>query len=124
VFGDDYATDDGTAVRDYIHVSDLAAAHLTALQALQGGSAGGVYNLGTGRGYSVKAILAAIERETGRPIQVPLKPRRAGNPPVLVADPAAARSGLGFFKPIHSDLPAIIRTAWAWHQNAHPKRAI
>jgi len=65
----------------------------------------------------------AIERETGRPIKVLLKPRRAGDPPVLVADPAAARSVLGF-KPIHSDLPAIIRSAWAWHQNAHPKRAI
>jgi UDP-glucose-4-epimerase GalE len=122
VFGDDYETPDGTAVRDYIHVTDLAAAHLSALEALKGGSTGGVFNLGTGQGYSVKAILTAIEKETGRSMTVPLKPRRAGDPPVLVADPAAARSVLGF-KPVHSDLPAIIRTAWAWHQTAHSKRA-
>jgi UDP-glucose 4-epimerase len=115
--------DHGTAIRDYIHVTDLAAAHLAALEALRGGSTGGVYNLGTGQGHSVKAILAAIETETGRPMHVPLKPRRAGDPPVLVADPAAARAALGF-RPVHSDLPAIIRTGWAWHQNAHPKRAI
>jgi UDP-glucose 4-epimerase len=94
---------------------------LRALEALKGGSAGGVYNLGTGQGYSVKAILTAIERETGRSMNVPLKPRRAGDPPVLVADPAAARSALGF-RPVHSDLPAIIRTAWAWHRTAHPRR--
>jgi UDP-glucose 4-epimerase len=122
VFGDDYDTPDGTAVRDYVHVTDLAAAHLRALEALMGGAAGGVYNLGTGQGYSVKAILTAIEQETGRSMNVPLKPRRAGDPPVLVADPAAARSALGF-RPVHSDLPAIIRTAWAWHRTAHPERA-
>ncbi len=122
VFGDDYATADGTAVRDYIHVTDLAAAHLAALEALKSGSGGGTYNLGTGQGYSVKAILTAIEKETGQRIKVPMKPRRAGDPPVLVADPTAARSALGF-RPVHSDLAAIIRTAWAWHQNAHPKRA-
>jgi UDP-glucose 4-epimerase len=87
---------------------------------LKGGSSGGVYNLGTGHGYSVKSILRAIETQTGRSMNVPLKPRRAGDPPVLVADPSAARSALGF-KPVHSDLPAIVRTAWAWHQTAHPK---
>jgi len=123
VFGDDYETPDGTAIRDYIHVTDLAAAHLAALEALKGGSPGGVFNLGTGQGYSVKSILTAIQKETNRSMNVPLEPRRAGDPPVLVADPAAARSALGF-KPIHSDLPAIIRTAWAWHQRAHPKRVI
>jgi UDP-glucose 4-epimerase len=123
VFGDDYETPDGTAVRDYVHVTDLATAHLRALEVLKGGSAGGVYNLGTGQGYSVKAILTAIEQETGRSMKAPLKPRRAGDPPVLVADPAAARSALGF-RPVHSDLHAIIRTAWAWHQTAHPKRPV
>jgi UDP-glucose-4-epimerase GalE len=119
VFGDDYETPDGTAVCDYIHVTDLAAAHLSVLEALKGGSPGGVYNLGTGRGHSVREILTAIEQETGRSIDVPLKPRRAGDPAVLVADPSAASSALGF-RPAHSDLPAIIRTAWAWHQTAHP----
>ena len=118
VFGDDYQTPDGTAVRDYIHVTDLAGAHLRALEVLKGGSSGGVYNLGTGQGYSVKAIICAVEAETGRRMNVPLKPRRAGDPPVLVADPAAARTALGF-SPVHSDLPVIIRTAWAWHQSAH-----
>jgi UDP-glucose-4-epimerase GalE len=123
VFGDDYETPDGTAIRDYIHVTDLAAAHLSALEALKGGSPGGVYNLGTGQGHSVKAILTAIERETGRSIDAPFMPRRAGDSPVLVADPSAARSALGF-KPVHSDLATIIRTAWAWHQTAHPKRPV
>jgi len=121
VFGDDYPTPDGTAVRDYVHVTDLATAHLRALEALNGGWPGGAYNLGTGQGYSVKAILAAIERQTGRSLNVPLKRRRVGDPAVLVADPAAARSALGF-TPEHSDLATIIRTSWAWHQTAHRKR--
>jgi UDP-glucose-4-epimerase GalE len=121
VFGDDYETPDGTAVRDYIHVSDLAAAHLRALELLNAGSAGGVYNLGTGQGHSVKSILTAIEQQTGHRMNVSIRPRRAGDPPVLVADPAAARTALGF-RPIHSDLSDIIRTAWAWHQVAHPRR--
>jgi UDP-arabinose 4-epimerase len=120
VFGDDYDTLDGTAVRDYVHVTDLAAAHLRALEMLKAGSSGGTYNLGTGHGYSVKSILSAIEEQTGRRMEVSLKPRRAGDPPVLVADPTAARSALGF-KPVQSDLAAIIRTAWAWHQVAHPR---
>lgn len=119
VFGDDYETPDGTAVRDYIHVTDLADAHLRALEALKGGSTGGAYNLGTSQGYSVKAILTAIEKATGRSINVSVKPRRAGDPPILVADPSAARSALGF-EPVRSDLAVIIRSAWAWHQTAHP----
>jgi len=121
VFGDDYPTHDGTAIRDYIHVTDLAAAHLQALERLKSGSTGGTYNLGTGQGYSVKEILTAIEKETGRAMHVPLKSRRAGDPPVLVADPGAARAALGF-KPVHSDLASIIRTAWAWHQSAQSIR--
>lgn len=121
VFGDDYETSDGTAIRDYIHVTDLATAHLLALKSLNGGSSGGVYNLGTGKGVSVKAILTAIEQETGNSINVAVKPKRAGDPPVLVSDPAKAQSVLGF-TPAYSDIATIIRTAWAWHRRAHPKR--
>lgn len=119
VFGDDYATPDGTAIRDYIHVCDLAAAHVLALQQLLGGHRGGVFNLGTGKGFSVREILAAIANETGRAVPHGIKPRRAGDPTYLVADPSAARAALDF-NPVHSDLATIIRTAWAWHQKAHP----
>src|ERR1700710_4091 len=114
VFGDDYATPDGTAIRDYIHVTDLAAAHLLALQLLMQGHRGGAFNLGTGAGFSVREILAAIATETGREVPHVVKPRRAGDPTYLVADPSAARDVLKF-RPSHSDLPTIIRTAWAWH---------
>ena len=121
VFGDDYDTPDGTAIRDYIHVTDLAAAHLAALERLIKGDAGGVFNLGTGTGFSVREILAAIAAETGREVPHTVKPRRAGDPTYLVADPSAARETLKF-RPSHSDLPTIIRTAWAWHQKAHPRK--
>jgi UDP-glucose-4-epimerase GalE len=119
VFGDDYDTPDGTAIRDYIHVTDLAAAHVLALQLLMQGHSGGVFNLGTGAGFSVREILAAIAAETGRAVPHVIKPRRAGDPTYLVADPTASRETLKF-KPAHSDLATIIRTAWAWHQTAHP----
>jgi UDP-glucose 4-epimerase len=119
VFGDDYATPDGTAIRDYIHVTDLAAAHVLALQLLIQGHSGGVFNLGTGSGFSVREILAAIAAETGREVPHVVKPRREGDPTYLVADPTASREILKF-KPAHSDLATIIRTAWAWHQTAHP----
>lgn len=119
IFGDDYDTPDGTAIRDYIHVTDLAAAHVSALQLLLEGHAGGSFNLGTGKGFSVREILAAIAAETGREVPHAVKPRRAGDPTYLVADPAAARAVLKF-EPRHSDLKTIIRTAWAWHQKAHP----
>jgi UDP-glucose-4-epimerase GalE len=122
VFGDDYDTPDGTAIRDYIHVTDLAAAHLLALNLLMQGHSGGAYNLGTGTGFSVREILAAIAAETGREVPHVVKPRRAGDPTYLVADPSAARAILKF-RPAHSDLATIIRTAWAWHQTAHPLRA-
>jgi UDP-glucose-4-epimerase GalE len=119
VFGDDYDTPDGTAIRDYIHVTDLAAAHVLALKLLLQGHGGGVFNLGTGKGFSVRQILAAIAAETGRDVPHVIKPRRAGDPAYLVADPSAARATL-HFRPKHSDLATIVRTAWAWHQKAHP----
>jgi UDP-glucose-4-epimerase GalE len=119
VFGDDYDTPDGTAIRDYIHVTDLAAAHLLALKLLTQGHSGGAFNLGTGAGFSVREILSAIATETGRDVPHVVKPRRAGDPTYLVADPTAAREILKF-RPAHSDLATIIRTAWAWHRTAHP----
>jgi UDP-glucose 4-epimerase len=121
VFGDDYDTPDGTAIRDYIHVTDLAAAHVHALQLLMQGHCGGVFNLGTGKGFSVREILAAIAAETGREVPHAIKPRRPGDPAWLVADARAARETLQF-RPQHSELATIVRTAWAWHQKAHPLR--
>jgi UDP-glucose 4-epimerase len=119
VFGEDYETPDGTAIRDYIHVDDLAAAHVQALQELFAGHPGGSFNLGTGQGYSVREILNAIVRETNKAVPIVVKERRSGDPPILVADPSAARRELAFV-PVSSDLQTIIRTAWAWHQKAHP----
>lgn len=123
VFGDDYDTSDGTAIRDYIHVTDLAAAHLLALQLLLQGHRGGAFNLGTGTGFSVREILSAIAAETGRAVPHLVKPRRAGDPTYLVANPTAARDTLKF-RTAHSDLATIIRTAWAWHRKAHPLKAV
>lgn len=122
VFGDDYDTPDGTAIRDYIHVTDLATAHLQALQLLLQGHRGGAFNLGTGTGFSVREILGAIAAETGRAVPHLVKPRRAGDPTYLVADPTAARETLQF-RTEHSDLATIIRTAWAWHRKAHPLKS-
>jgi UDP-glucose 4-epimerase/UDP-arabinose 4-epimerase len=121
VFGEDYDTPDGTAIRDYIHVDDLAAAHVAALSLLMSGDSGSAFNLGTGVGFSVRQILEAVRIETGETVPCEMRARRAGDPPILVADPAHAQRRLGF-KASRSDLPNIIRSAWAWHQKAHARR--
>ncbi len=121
VFGEDYDTPDGTAVRDYIHAADLAAAHVLAIQLLADDHQGGTYNLGTGTGYSVKEVLSAIAKETAQQVPFVLKERRAGDPPILVADPSSAERELGF-RPRHSELAMIVRSAWMWHRKAHPKK--
>jgi UDP-glucose 4-epimerase len=114
IFGSDYDTPDGTAVRDYIHVMDLAAAHVSALRALLAGHDGACCNLGTGKGYSVNQVLNAIAGVAGRDVPHTVRERRAGDPPVLVADPSVARRILGF-KAASSDLESIISSAWKWH---------
>ncbi len=118
VFGDDYPTPDGTCLRDYIHVSDLADAHVKALQRIVAGGASDVYNLGTGTPQSVRAVIETVERVTGRRVPWTLGPRRSGDPAALYAAAEKARAELGWI-PRFSDLEAIVRTAWAWHQS-HP----
>ncbi|MGY4396598.1 UDP-arabinose 4-epimerase [Sphingomonas sp. UYAg733] len=114
VFGDDYDTPDGTCIRDYLHVADLASAHVAALEKLGTGPTGfAALNLGTGQGTSVREIIAAAERVTGRTIPVTMAARREGDPSTLVADPVAANEILGWTAR-HSDLDTIISTAWRW----------
>ncbi|PDT09261.1 MULTISPECIES: UDP-glucose 4-epimerase GalE [unclassified Rhizobium] len=110
IFGTDYSTADGTCVRDYIHVSDLAQAHLAAVNHLMAGGGSLSVNLGSGRGTSVREILAAIHRTTGREVPVRYRSRRAGDPPILFANTARAKAELGF-APALSDIDTIIRTA-------------
>jgi UDP-arabinose 4-epimerase len=117
IFGDQYATRDGTCIRDYIHVSDLARAHLLALRALESGHAGCAFNLGNGRGFTVREVIAAVEAVTGRSIPVSKGPARPGDPAALVGDALAIQRDLGW-RPAHSDLLAIVRSAWRWHQRA------
>ncbi len=114
IFGTDFDTPDGTAIRDYIHVEDLAAAHLKALEALSAGASGAAYNLGTGRGTSVLEIVEAVERATGRPLRRRYGPRRDGDPARLIADPSRAAAALGW-RATRSDVDTIIRSALAWH---------
>jgi UDP-glucose-4-epimerase GalE len=113
LFGDDYATPDGTCIRDYIHVTDLAQAHVAAVEALSDGGPSRKYNVGTGSGYSVKEVLGAVEKVTGKPVPYVMGPRREGDPPALVADSTRLQSELGW-KPEYSDLDTIVRTAWNW----------
>ena len=117
VFGTDYPTDDGTAVRDYIHVSDLCSAHALALDYLRRGGQSEFINLGNGRGHSVTEVIEAARRVTGRPIGVRVEPARAGDPSRLVADAARAREVLGW-RTQYPDLEKIIRTAWDWQQKS------
>ena len=118
VFGTDYPTPDGTAIRDYIHVDDLADAHLRALERLRAGGDSIALNLGTGRGHSVREVIATAEAISGRKIAVREAPRRPGDPPALVADPSLAAETLGW-QAQHSDLDTILRTALAWHRRSN-----
>jgi UDP-glucose-4-epimerase GalE len=118
VFGDDYPTPDGTCLRDYIHVSDLAEAHRLALETLRETEQSGAYNLGTGRPHSVRDVIDAVQRVTGRTVPWTLGPRRPGDPAVLYASAKKAQSEL-HWTPRFPDLADIVATAWAWHR-AHP----
>jgi UDP-glucose-4-epimerase GalE len=115
VFGTDYPTPDGTAVRDYIHVMDLADAHLRALDALGRGTPSQALNLGTGRGHSVKEVIDTVARVSGKNVPFVNAPRRAGDPPELVAAPARAGEVLGWTCQ-YADIETIVRHAWAWHE--------
>jgi UDP-glucose-4-epimerase GalE len=118
VFGSDYPTPDGTCLRDYVHVSDLADAHVRALEVTGRTGVSGAYNLGTGRPISVRDVIDAVERISGLKVPWTLAPRRAGDPAVLYASPRKARVELGW-EPRFPDLDSIVRTAWEWHR-AHP----
>lgn len=113
IFGDDYPTRDGSCVRDYVHVDDLAAAHLAALDRLEPGKFR-AYNLGNGRGYSNFEVVDSCRRISGRPIRVEIGPRRAGDPPTLIADSTRARAELGW-TPQYQEIDSIVSTAWRWH---------
>jgi len=118
IYGNDYPTEDGTCVRDYVHVDDLADAHLRALERLEPGM-GLKLNLGTGRGTSVREVIEACRRVTGHPIPEKIGERRPGDPPALVADASRAGEVLGW-KPRYTDIESIVATAWNWHR-AHPR---
>jgi UDP-arabinose 4-epimerase len=114
IFGTDYETPDGTAVRDYIHVCDLADAHLRALQYLERGGRSAAFNLGVGRGHSVREVQAAVERVSGKKVPTSTHSRRAGDPPVLIANARRASKKLGW-RPRYTELDEIVETAWRWH---------
>jgi UDP-glucose 4-epimerase len=117
IFGDDYDTPDGTCIRDYIHVSDLAQAHILALEALVEHETLH-YNLGNGNGFSVKEVVETVREVTGHPIPAETTPRRAGDPAMLIADSRKVRKELGW-DPQYPDLKSIVQSAWDWHQS-HP----
>jgi UDP-glucose 4-epimerase len=121
IYGDDYPTPDGTCIRDYIHVSDLAEAHLLALKALESETAAKsrlIFNLGNGHGFSVREVIESARRVTGHSIPAEVHPRRAGDPAVLVASSEKAIRDLGW-KPRYTQLDDIVRTAWVWHQKRY-----
>jgi UDP-glucose 4-epimerase len=115
IFRTDYPTPDGTCLRDYVHVADIADGHVRALDYLQRGGATTAINLGTGRAFSVREVIAAAERVTTRRVPVREAARRAGDPPVLVADATRARAVLGF-APRFTEIEPIVATAWRWHE--------
>jgi UDP-glucose-4-epimerase GalE len=115
IFGDDYPTPDGTCIRDYIHVSDLADAHVLAVEHLLNGGPSGAFNVGTGEGHSVREVLNAVERVTGKPVPHTIGPRREGDPPSLVADSRKLQQTLGW-SPKRADLDQIVADAWAFAQ--------
>jgi UDP-glucose 4-epimerase len=124
IYGDDYPTPDGTCIRDYIHVSDLAEAHLLALATLEGQPENQcplIYNLGNGQGFSVREVIESARRVTGHPIPAEIHPRRPGDPAVLVAGSGKAIRELGW-NPRYIKLDEIIRTAWVWHQKRYARR--
>ncbi|MDO5389679.1 MAG: UDP-glucose 4-epimerase GalE [Eubacteriales bacterium] len=118
IFGDDYDTKDGTCIRDYIHVTDLAQAHILAVKYLMAGNESNIFNLGNGVGFTVKEVIETARKVTGDPIKAAIEPRRAGDPAQLIASSEKARTILGW-KPEHADLEEIIATAWKWH-STHP----
>jgi UDP-glucose 4-epimerase len=118
VFGADYETPDGTCLRDYVHVSDLASAHVLALESLRAGGESSAYNLGNGRPTSVRAVVDAVERVTGRKVPATIAPRRPGDPGVLFASSEKIRKSLGW-TPRYEDIDVIVETAWRWRE-AHP----
>ncbi|WP_281883719.1 UDP-glucose 4-epimerase GalE [Paenibacillus sp. YYML68] len=116
VFGDDYSTPDGTCIRDYIHVSDLADAHILAVEKLRSGSESGIYNLGNGQGFSVKEVIELARQVTGHSIPAVMEARRAGDPAILVASSERTKAELGW-QPQRNSLKSIIASAWSWHQS-------
>ncbi len=118
IFGDDYDTKDGTCIRDYIHVTDLAQAHILAMDYLMNGGESNIFNLGNGVGFTVKEVIDTARKVTGHPIPAKITPRRAGDPEQLIASSEKAKNVLGWH-PEHADLEEIIATAWNWHKN-HP----
>lgn len=119
IFGEDYQTPDGSCIRDYIHVLDIAAAHILGMEKLMSGSASNIYNLGDGQGFSVKEVIKKTQELTGREFKVEMAERRSGDPATLIASSEKAKQELGWL-PEHSDLDNIIKTAWKWHLN-HPQ---
>ena len=119
IFGDDYDTKDGTCVRDYIHVTDLAQAHILAVKYLMEGNESNIFNLGNGVGFTVKEVIETARKVTGKPIKAVEEERRAGDPAVLIASSEKAKNILGW-KPEHADLEEIIASAWKWHSR-HPQ---
>lgn len=123
IFGDDYPTPDGTAIRDYVHVTDLADAHLRALRHLNAHEGSLTLNLGTGSGYSVRQVIDTVERVSGKKVPAHMGPRREGDAPELVCDPTRVRQILGW-TPGHSSLEEIVATAWRWHSEFEKKTSL